>query len=130
MTQDEQNLNLLSIFHYVVGDLSALFSCMFLLHIAMGIAMLCGAFEGEEAPPRFFAWLFILVPSVFILAGWTLAGFIIAAGCKLRRRNSYLFCLIVAGFECMLMPFGTVLGIFTIVVLKKDSVKALFTGNR
>ncbi len=37
MNQDEQNLNLLSIFHYVVGGLTALFSSMFLMHVAMGI---------------------------------------------------------------------------------------------
>ena len=39
MTQDEQHLDLLAIFHYIVGGLTALFSCIFLLHVAMGIAM-------------------------------------------------------------------------------------------
>jgi hypothetical protein len=33
MTQDEQNLKLLGIFHYIVGGFTALFSCMFLLHV-------------------------------------------------------------------------------------------------
>ncbi len=130
MTQDEQHLNLLSIFHYVVGGLTALFSCMLLMHVALGIAMLCGAFEGEDAPPRFFAWFFIIFPGIFILAGWTLAGFIVAAGRKLKRRTSRTFCLVVAGFECILMPFGTVLGVFTLVVLMKDSVKELFSPNQ
>lgn len=126
MTQDEQNLNLLAIFHYVVAGLTALFSCMFLAHVAMGIAMLCGAFEGKEAPPRFLGWFFIIFPSVFILVAWTLAGFILAAGIKLRRRTSRTFCLVVAGLECMMMPFGTVLGVLTIAVLMKDSVRVLF----
>jgi len=129
MTQDEQHLDLLAIFHYIVGGMTALFSCMFLLHVAMGIAMLCGAFDGKDAPPRFFAWFFILFPSVFIIAGWMLAGFIIAAGRRLKRRVSRTFCLVVAGLECILMPFGTVLGVFTILVLMKDSVKQIFTDN-
>ena len=67
MTQDEQHLNLLSMFHYIVGGLTAFFSCMFLLHIAMGIAMPCGAFEGENQPPRILALFFILFPGVFML---------------------------------------------------------------
>jgi len=61
--------------------------------------------------------------------GWTLAGFIVAAGRKLKRRMSRTFCLVVAGIECILMPFGTVLGVFTIVVLMKESVKGIFTAN-
>ena len=32
----------------------------------------------------------------------------------------------MAGLECILMPFGTVLGVFTLIVLMRDSVKALF----
>jgi len=48
MTQDEQHLDLLSIFHYVVGSLTAFFSCFPLIHVIMGIFMLSGAFEGGE----------------------------------------------------------------------------------
>jgi len=129
MTEDERNLDLLAIFHYIVGGLTALFSCFFLLHVAMGIAMLCGAFDGQDAPPKFVAWFFILFPAVFIVAGWTLAGFVIAAGRMLKRRVSRTFCLVVAGIECILMPFGTVLGVLTIVMLTKDSVKGMFTAN-
>lgn len=129
MNQDEQYLNLLSAFHYVAGGLTAFFSSIFLMHVAMGIAMLCGVFEGEEAPPRVLGWFFILFPGAFILAGWTLSGLIIAAGRRLKRRTSHTFCLVVAGLECILMPFGTVLGVFTIIVLMRDSVKELFSAN-
>ena len=52
MMEDDKNLDLLAMFHYVVGGLTALFSCLFLFHIAMGIAMLCGAFDGKDAPPK------------------------------------------------------------------------------
>ena len=130
MNQDEQYLNLLSIFHYVVGSLTALFSCVFLIHIAIGIAMVFGDHRGENHPPRFLEWFIILFPSVAILTGWTLSGFIIAAGRRLKRRTSYTFCLVVAGIECILMPFGTVLGIFTIITLMKEPVKKLFSVNQ
>ena len=131
MTQDEQHLDLLAIFHYIVAGLTALFSCMFLIHVAMGIAMLCGAFGEKEAPPKFMGWIFVIFPSLLILAGWILAGLMVAAGRRLKRRTSWTFCLVIAGLECFLMPFGTVLGVFTIVVLMKDPVKVLFAaGNR
>ena len=129
MNQDEQYLNLLSIFHYVVGALTALFSCIFIMHIVMGILMLTGDF-GDDAPPPIFAWFFVLIPSIFMLTGWTLAGFIIATGRKLKHRTSHMFCLVVAGCECLIMPFGTVLGVFTIIVLMKDSTKKLFSSNQ
>ena len=129
MTDDDRNIDVLAIFHYVVGGMTALFSCLFLLHVAMGIAMLCGAFDGKDAPPKILAWFFIVIPSIFILAGWMLAGFIIVAGRKLKRRVDRTFCLVIAGIECMLMPFGTVLGVFTIMVLMKDSAKLIFTDR-
>lgn len=50
----------------------------------------------------------------------------IAAGRKLKRRTSRTFCLVVAGLECILMPFGTVLGVFTLIVLSKEPAKQLF----
>jgi len=130
MTEDEQHLNLLSLFHYVLAGLTALFSCVFLLHVAIGIAMLSGASPDRHGPPKLFAWLFIVGPSVFILFGWTLAALMIAAGRRLRRRVSRTFCLVVASLECLQMPLGTVLGVFTIVVLMKDSVRALFAANQ
>ena len=129
MTQDEEHLNLLSIFHYVVGGLTALLSCIiFLPNVAIGIAMLCGAFQGNDAPPRFVGWFFILLFGAPVLAGWILAGLVIAAGRKLRRRRSRTFCLVMAALECLLMPYGTVLGVFTIIVLMKDPVRELFAA--
>ena len=35
----------------------------------------------------------------------------------------------VGGIETIFMPFGTVLGVFTIVLLNKPEIKALFDAN-
>jgi len=40
-----------------------------------------------------------------------------------------MFCLIVAGIICIFMPLGTILGVFTIIVLVRPSVKAMFEGQ-
>lgn len=49
----------------------------------------------------------------------------ISGRCLARRRNR-LFSFVMAAFLCMFMPFGTVLGIFTIIVLSRESVKRLY----
>jgi len=37
-----------------------------------------------------------------------------------------MFSFIFAAILCGLFPFGTVLGVFTIIVLSKDSVKKIY----
>jgi hypothetical protein len=39
-----------------------------------------------------------------------------------------IFHYAVAAIACMFMPFGTVLGVFTIIVLMRPSVKELFAA--
>lgn len=126
MTPNERYLDLLSIFHYVVGGMAALFACFPLIHLAVGIAWVSGAFDAKDGPPRALGWIFIVFAAVFILSGWTLAGCIIAAGRKLRARRSRTFCMVMAGIESVFMPFGTVLGVLTLIVLTQEETVALF----
>jgi hypothetical protein len=127
MDQDKQHLKLLSIFYYVVGGLKAVFSCIFFIHFFIGVAMLAGAID--DAPP-FVGLMLIAMSIVFIALGWTLAVCLIIAGSSLARQKRYTFCLIIAAINCMFVPFGTVLGIFTIIVLMRPSVKELFAANK
>jgi len=127
--QDQGHLRLLSIFHYIVGGLCGLFACFPILHLILGIAVLSGAIP--ERPnqadfPPVVAWIFIVVACVIVLAGWTFSAAIVLAGRSLVRHQYYTFCLVVAAIECLFMPFGTVLGVFTIVVLVRPTVKQLF----
>ena len=71
-------------------------------------------------------WFFVVIASVVILGFWTVAFVIFLGGRSLRRRHRYMFCMVVAGISCMLMPFGTALGVFTILVLVRPSVKQIF----
>ena len=126
MSQDSEHLKLLSIFHYVVAAMTALFACIPFIHFFMGLALATGAFPDTdpEAQP---VGIFIMVfAGLFILAGWALAVLIAYAGRSLQTRRRYTYCLVMAGVECIFMPFGTVLGVFTIIVLMRDSVKELF----
>ena len=127
MNQDEQYLKLLSVFHYVVGGLVAFFACIFLFHLCIGVAMLTGAIDDA---PAFVGLMFVVMATVAITLGWTLAVCIIIAGRCLAKRTRYMFCLVMAAISCIFMPFGTVLGVFTIIVLMRPSVKELFAANK
>ena len=128
MNEDAQHLQLLSIFHYVVGGLVGLFGCFPIIHLTIGIAAVTGALDGGRgsAPPAAFGWIFIVMAAFMMAFMWTIAIAIIVAGRKLAAWRSYTYCLVVAAVECMFMPFGTVLGVFTIIVLMRPSVKKLF----
>jgi hypothetical protein len=133
-SEDSKNLDLLSMFHYIVGGITALFSCMPFIHVFIGYAMVTGKFVGDcrnSGPPEaLFGWLFIIIGAICILLGWCLAVCMIIAGKKLKSRKCRMFCMIVAGIECMFIPFGTILGVFTLIVLNKESVKELFAVSR
>ena len=132
MSQDEEHLRLLSIFHYIAGGLTAVFALFPLIHLAIGLFLLLAPerLEMNNAAPRFVGWLFVIIPAVFIVCGLSLAVCMIVSGRFLAGRRHYLFCLVTAGVECIVMPFGTVLGVFTIVVLTRDSVKGMFPARR
>jgi hypothetical protein len=132
-TSAEKNLHLLTIFHYVVGVLVVLFSSLFIIHIVMGVLMLThgGSWlmppaQGSLPPPPLFGAFFVAMGSVAVLFGWTMGALTIVAGRSIERRRRHLFCMIVAGLLCMWAPFGTVLGVFTLVILTKPHVRQQF----
>jgi hypothetical protein len=47
-------------------------------------------------------------------------------GVQIRKRRWWTFCYLTGWGECLMFPFGTILGIFTIIVLGRPSVKKLF----
>lgn len=127
MNKDQDHLKLLVIGHYIAAALTAVFGCFPLLHVFFGVMMVSGAFEGDnKQPPAFFGWMLIGIGLTVILSFWALAAAMLVNAIMLKRRKNSMLCMILAGIECLLMPWGTLLGVFTIVVLQRDSVKELF----
>ena len=129
--RDKGHLRLLSIFHYIVGALGLLVGCVFLIYVVIGGALLTrpeffnNPGHGSPPPPAV-GWAFIgLGAAVFLFAVVYAVAMIIAARSLVRCRR-YVFCLVMAALSMMCQPWGTVLGIFTFVVLLRPSVKALF----
>ena len=129
--RDLEHLRLLSIFHYVAAGILGFFSCLPFMHIAMGLFFILApeVFDNGEPPPKFFGWFFVIMGSVFVLGGWTVTILLIVAGRFLKRHKRRIFCMVIAGISCLFMPVGTVLGVFTIIVLSRPTVKTLFEGS-
>jgi hypothetical protein len=94
IAQEEQHLQLLAIFHYIVGGVAAFFACFPLIHLTIGLVMVCGGFSGNQAPPAFVGWLFIILGGAFFLWGkvWRFALSLPADFLARRKRYPFRFC--------------------------------------
>ncbi|MDQ8185662.1 hypothetical protein [Pelagicoccus sp. SDUM812002] len=130
MDENESQLNNLSVAHYAVGALTVVFACMPLFYMAIGLFMVFGeeSFlpDTEQVPPEFIGWFFFGMGLIFFLLGQATAGCVIASGRYLKQRKNYTFSFVVACFSCAIFPFGTILGVFTIIVLSRDAVKRIY----
>ncbi len=130
---DNEHLRLISIFHYVVGGMHIAFSCFFLFHVAIGLLMLFQPnFFGPQQgvpPPAWIGILFVVLPSILILLAWALGAVTIYSGVCIKGRRHRLFSLVVAAINCLVVPIGTALGIFTILVLVRDSVRRMYEAS-
>lgn len=129
MNEEEQHLDYLRIGYYVLGGIISLFALIPLIHVGVGIAAVAGALETEppgESFPPFFGWIFIIMGSVFILIGQSIAALTVLCGRFIKQRKNHTFIFIIGCIQCAFFPFGTVLGVFTIILLSKPEVKELF----
>ena len=62
------------------------------------------------------------------LLGLVFATCVIMSGPSIACRRHYTFAFVIACIECLFFPFGVVLGVFTIIVLARRSVKELFAS--
>jgi hypothetical protein len=131
MEEDIRYLNLLAIFHMIVAGIVSLLSCLPLLDLFIGVPMLKDvpyALSQNEffSQTTFVPLMFILIPSGIAVIGWMFAVAIALNGYYLKNRTWLNYCMIMSGIETIFIPFGTVLGVFTIILLTKPNIKNLF----
>lgn len=128
--QDEEHLQILSVFHYVLAAIAFLVGCIPFFHLAFGVALASGSLDGGAGGDETLVGCFVMAfAGVFILLAWAYAISLVLAGKFLADQKHHTFCLVVAAISCAFMPLGTVLGVFTILVLVRSSVKARFDAT-
>lgn len=133
---DAEHLKLLRVGYFVSGGFTAFFSMFGLLYAGMGFMMTAvisssqQAQKPESGPPEAIGWFFGILGSIMFLALASIAVMKFIAARRLKQRKSRSFCMLVAGISCLGIPYGTVLGVLTFMVLGRESVKALFNDNQ
>ncbi len=130
LNQDAEHLRLLAIFHYVVAGVTAFISFFPLLYTGMGALFVYLSHQpvkpGESLPPEVLGWFLVGFGIFLAIIGFAFAVVIFLAGRALAQRHRYWFAFVVACMECIFIPFGTILGVFTLIVLSRESAKGLF----
>ena len=131
MDQTDDRLKLLAIFYYVMAAMAALISCAAILWGWLGYMMMfhpeqMGGTGQGQAPPAFMGMIFVAAGIVSFEMGWGFAVCESLVGRFLRARKNRMFCLVIACLNFMNAPLGTILGVFTIVILMQPEVKAQF----
>ncbi len=144
--EDAEHVSALSIGHYIMAGLSAITAIPLVAYAFAGaklvdqltheMALTMGDLSGQagvdpfagapEAMMKDFGTLMIAMTVLsFVLIVVTAIGFFLV-GLKLRQRRWWTFCYLSGWGECLMFPFGTILGVFTIIVLSRPTVKRSF----
>ena len=136
MEKDLEHLKLLGIFHYIWGALS-LIGGIFIggYFLVIGIILMTNpptsASSEDSGTAGTVGGIMIAVGIVLFLIVVVYGILTLMAGGKYRKhQGGYWFCFILAIVTLIIggIP-GIVLGIFSLIVLSRDSVKALFRGQ-
>ena len=79
-----------------------------------------------QGPPAIMLRIFAGVIGLIIICGWTLGALTAYAGHCLKKRKHKLFIYVMAGINCIWIPYGTILGIATILLFQWPEVQAEF----
>jgi hypothetical protein len=133
MPMDDKELKTLSILHYVLSGLTFLFLIlnMIYMNFMLDLASRSNIDTSNEPFPApsnvdAFVQFFHYFLLVFFFMGLVYGAFLLIAGMMLNARSSYNFCFFTAVIGFFYIPFGTILSVFTLIVLNRNSVKEQF----
>ncbi|ROU04992.1 hypothetical protein [Lysobacter enzymogenes] len=124
--EDESHLKLLSIFYYVLAALGAL---ALLMVAGLGALVLATVGRDGHASAAFGGSdVAVLVVVLLLSAVLSLAGAILQfmTARRLSQRRGRGLCQFTAAITCLSFPLGTLLGVFTFIVLARPQVRAAF----
>ncbi|HLK93927.1 MAG TPA: hypothetical protein VKZ18_28805 [Polyangia bacterium] len=128
---DLEHLKVLSVFHYVAVGLAGVGLLGLYGHYKLFSTMLTNpamwqANPGVTPPPAevFAPLVWMYAVGAVIVAGYGALNLLAAR--SLRAHRSRMFTFGVAIANCFWFPLGTALGVFTIIVLARESVRALY----
>jgi hypothetical protein len=150
-----ERLNFLAIGFYVRGGIMVAFSCFFLLYVCMflGFSFIPEAAWNQPpkasppptsltfvtptpasrrhpansgAPPVIVFRIMAGVMGAFVLVGWAVGALTLYAGRCIQKRRHKVLIYIMAAVNCVFIPYGILLGIFTFIILGSTEAREEF----
>ena len=126
--QDEKHLRLLVIFHYVLAGIAVAYAVW--LAIFYGSVLVLGVAYGvQEEEPDWLTLGLLFLGACSAIYMCTVPILLVLSGRNIARKTRRTFCMVVAAMSCIFFPLGTILGVFTILVLNRPSVVELFDAE-
>ncbi len=127
---DNEHLKLLSIFHYISGGITLAFALFmgayfFLIFYIFSFANLQKDLNPEfhnNLPEAFFT-IMLTIFMIIVILGLLFGIGQIVSGRLMKLRQVRWFSFAVGIINLLNFPYGTILGILTIMVLERDTVK-------
>jgi hypothetical protein len=133
MNNDLEHLRWLSIAHFIGGGIAFLFIGVTLLQLFGTFQEVKDILETKNSNPASkideIKTIMTIMGGIYISIELIRIICTITAGFFLKQRKNYIFCLVIAIINCAFFPIGTILGVFTLVLLFRASVKLLFQKN-
>jgi hypothetical protein len=131
--RDAEHLKLLSIFHFILSALGLLGIAFLAFHFAVmrAIFMNPETWKNEKGgpPPEIFFKLLMWGYAFGVVVILTSGVLNLLSGLFICKRRHRMFSIIIGGLNCLHVPFGTLLGVFTILILSRDSVRKIYEGS-
>ncbi len=130
---DRAHLNTLGICYYVFAGLNCLGICGGLIYMIGGIVFMVAPVDqsgSQDLPPAALGGFFVVIGAVILALAGALAWLYYKTGKHLREGYGKTLCQVMAAISLLSVPLGTILGIFTFVVLSRPQVSAYFDANR
>ncbi len=134
---DEEHLKLLSLGYVITAAMTAFFALFALIYVTVGVSVVTiiarkplVAGNPDQAVPAALGWIIGGIGLVVFLfvAAFAAAKFRVAF--CIKKRKSRTFCMVIAAICCLGVPYGTLLGVLTFMVLGRVSVVRMFQASQ
>jgi heme/copper-type cytochrome/quinol oxidase subunit 2 len=131
MDTTAHDLRLLSIGYFIQGGIVIFSGLLFLCYLALIGAVFASVQNGAQVDPQKQIPAHLLYAIGVVVIAMALVTLLVGAcmlysGVALRKRKNRTLILVMAALNCLAIPYGTVLGIFTFLVLQRTIAKEMF----
>lgn len=130
LTQDEADLDRLALFHRVAGYIFCVTSLCGFPHFFIGLFSIFAApgSEASEALPAFVGVFFMVIGFLLIAGSLTLGILCFKVEERLKKRETFNFCQVIAIVSLLFGPLGIALGVYSLIVYSRMTVRQLFVS--